>query len=483
MQILDMEHKTGLDRATIRFYEKENLVVPVREENGYRVYSEEDLQLLLKIKLLRQLGVPLFKIKELQQGSGNFSVVLQEQIASLEKRIQDDTRAKMVCIEMQRAGAEYGNLDAKYYLEMLQTPIGQSLRAYQEPINKESHPFRRWMARTLDVSLLATLITFLIVVVFRIRPISDTFITIIGLLSYVAIIPVEACLLHFWGTTPGKWVMGIRLEHANGGTLSYNDAFIRGMYIIKYGYGFFIPIWEIWRLYKSYSDDSDNPWNEETEIIYEDWTVLRKVFIAVLLVVNIVLSVTCGLDAVLPRFRGDLTMQEFVKNYNSYEKMFGYEDNYYSMKSDGTWQTGFQGGTIIITDASDHERKEFSYNYEDGNLSGIHFEDTWDDPNFMDALPYYCRCAIFAFAGSRPGCTYEELIRLEGEIESNLYGMFAKAPESDSDSITGTIYIADVQITWNAHYTGISFVHDGMLYSNEDANSEYSLVLDMQTVK
>lgn len=42
MQIRDIEVKTGLDRATIRFYEKEGLIRPQRKENGYRVHSEED---------------------------------------------------------------------------------------------------------------------------------------------------------------------------------------------------------------------------------------------------------------------------------------------------------------------------------------------------------------------------------------------------------------------------------------------------------
>lgn len=68
MQIRDIEVKTGLDRATIRFYEKEGLIRPQRKENGYRVYSEEDRGTLMKVKLLRQLGLSLERIKELQTG-------------------------------------------------------------------------------------------------------------------------------------------------------------------------------------------------------------------------------------------------------------------------------------------------------------------------------------------------------------------------------------------------------------------------------
>ena len=111
MLIQDVERGTGLDRATIRFYEKEGLITPVRSENGYRSYSEADVELLLKVKLLRQLGVSLFKIKNLQQGSDEFSTVLQEQIEILEQRIQDDTYAKYVCKQMQNDGVQFATLD------------------------------------------------------------------------------------------------------------------------------------------------------------------------------------------------------------------------------------------------------------------------------------------------------------------------------------------------------------------------------------
>ena len=47
MLIQDVERKTGLDRATIRFYEKERIITPQREENGYRSYQDQDIQTLL----------------------------------------------------------------------------------------------------------------------------------------------------------------------------------------------------------------------------------------------------------------------------------------------------------------------------------------------------------------------------------------------------------------------------------------------------
>ena len=51
MTIREIEARTGLPRANVRYYESEGLIRPTRGENGYRNYSEEDCQTLLKIKL------------------------------------------------------------------------------------------------------------------------------------------------------------------------------------------------------------------------------------------------------------------------------------------------------------------------------------------------------------------------------------------------------------------------------------------------
>ena len=55
MTIKEIEAETGLPRANVRYYESEGLITPERKENGYRVYSREDAQELMKIKLLRCL--------------------------------------------------------------------------------------------------------------------------------------------------------------------------------------------------------------------------------------------------------------------------------------------------------------------------------------------------------------------------------------------------------------------------------------------
>ena len=65
MHIKDVEQRTGLSRANIRYYEQEGLVHPVRARNGYRDYSQEDLDTLLRVRLLRRLDVPIEEIRAL----------------------------------------------------------------------------------------------------------------------------------------------------------------------------------------------------------------------------------------------------------------------------------------------------------------------------------------------------------------------------------------------------------------------------------
>ena len=76
MHIKDVEQRTGLSRANIRYYEQEGLVHPARRKNGYRDYSPDDLETLLRIRLLRRLDVPIEEIRSMQAGKLSLSEAL-----------------------------------------------------------------------------------------------------------------------------------------------------------------------------------------------------------------------------------------------------------------------------------------------------------------------------------------------------------------------------------------------------------------------
>lgn len=59
MIINEAEQLLGVTKANIRFYEKEGLLTPSRNESSYREYSEADIRQLKQIVILRKLGIPV----------------------------------------------------------------------------------------------------------------------------------------------------------------------------------------------------------------------------------------------------------------------------------------------------------------------------------------------------------------------------------------------------------------------------------------
>ena len=56
---------TGVSTATLRYYEKENLLPPVsRNSQKYRQYTDEDMEWIKMIQCMRSAGIPIHSIRE-----------------------------------------------------------------------------------------------------------------------------------------------------------------------------------------------------------------------------------------------------------------------------------------------------------------------------------------------------------------------------------------------------------------------------------
>ena len=86
MDIREVERSTGLERANIRFYEKEGLIQPKRRENGYRDYTAEDVKTLLRVKLLRRLMLSVEEIRSLQEAQVDLGVLLDQKMEELREK-------------------------------------------------------------------------------------------------------------------------------------------------------------------------------------------------------------------------------------------------------------------------------------------------------------------------------------------------------------------------------------------------------------
>ena len=120
MTIKELETNLGVPRANIRFYEREGLLSPKREENGYRDYSPEDFERLKKILILRKIGIPVGEIADLFDGAASLADVLEENTANLQKQM-DELRGAMHLSEMlKESGADISSLDADRYWNVIE---------------------------------------------------------------------------------------------------------------------------------------------------------------------------------------------------------------------------------------------------------------------------------------------------------------------------------------------------------------------------
>lgn len=94
MQIGTLSELTGLNRDSLRFYEKRGLLQARRSENGYRDYPEEAVQWLGYVRTAQQLGFTLAEIAadlpllaQGQEAGPALRLALARKLADIDERI------------------------------------------------------------------------------------------------------------------------------------------------------------------------------------------------------------------------------------------------------------------------------------------------------------------------------------------------------------------------------------------------------------
>lgn len=104
----EVQNKTGLTRKAIEYYKEKGLIDPVRLENGYRDYSEKDVEILEKVALFTKLGLSLKEIRKIISGDGTLSSVLRTK--QYELSVEEK---KKEILEMIVKGADKSKIDEK----------------------------------------------------------------------------------------------------------------------------------------------------------------------------------------------------------------------------------------------------------------------------------------------------------------------------------------------------------------------------------
>lgn len=164
MTIKEVEAKTALSRSNIRFYEKEKLISPIRNEtNGYREYSEENVETIKRIGFLRTLGFSIDDIRKILKEEISLGEGISNQYKKLSLQIAELQTAKSICdAMMQEKYLDINTLDINIYINGYSKNIREHWQKHSKIFKLDSirfihiwSGFITWGAITLSSLLLA----------------------------------------------------------------------------------------------------------------------------------------------------------------------------------------------------------------------------------------------------------------------------------------------------------------------------------------
>ena len=417
MTVKEVEERTGLPRANIRYYESEGLIHPNRGENGYRDYRQEDVDTLLKIKLLRQLGFSLEDIRAIQAGDQELEPALEGRLTALQKERAELDQAALMCRAMGEDHVRYDTLDASVYLGRMEQPERPSLTWKEDGISRPVSLWRRFFARALDLMLYRCLYVLFLHVALRelVETHSVNREVLDVLVCTVLLLLLEPLFLHYFGTTPGKFLFGLRITRSDGSCLGCLEALCRTVGVLGAGLGFQIPyvreglmLWSCWKAYHG----RDLPW-ETGDQVYGDGSKTRGRFrnrrgsylrlagAGALVAVCIGLTIWGAQYALTPVHQNeDRTVEQFVENYNQYSRtLAGPDRDFDRLRTDGTFEEDGSSWTYLmpaawtgmmgfVTEDEITSLFQLEFQEEDGVLTGISYSYRYHyAPGVSETLP------------------------------------------------------------------------------------------------
>jgi uncharacterized RDD family membrane protein YckC len=127
---------------------------------------------------------------------------------------------------------------------------------------RSQRAWHRFFARTIDVFLGSVIIY----TVLGVHSMEGFWAYILGSFVLLALIPVESWCLSRWGMTPGKWILRIRVVHADNRLLTFPEAAKRNLKVIITGMGFGLPLLQVLfyvLAYKEFMDTGTTPWDRQ----------------------------------------------------------------------------------------------------------------------------------------------------------------------------------------------------------------------------
>ena len=522
MNIKEMEQRSGLPRSGIRFYESEGLLSPARSPNGYRDYSEDDLDTLMKIKRLRSLGLSLQEIKEVQSGALPLADALRAQLVRLGSMRGEMARAEAECRSLIDAGAGWADmmdvalpspaaqealpgaqgdapggrdgpggdfpLTGREAAARAGQPQQEARRLYLDTGIKYSHrrpspgwtdgytepgPWRRYFARFIDSWLYGTASLAFVTLVLGLNPTDEGMGASIfeWLLRSLLLLTVEPLCLHFFAATPGKWLLGISVRDYDGKCMSFSEAFARTWKVYVMGLGLNIPIvYFITCLlaYRRSLKGEDQPWDSE----YGRWIPVYRqersagataAIAAGGAAALLLVGVLCIARSQMPPHRGDLSTEESVENYNELSDYFGIGGTYVKLTPEGLVEDAHDGTYVLHL--GNEMLPEFHFTEEGGVLTRVELtvDFAGEDGALGSGYGRYYQLAAMAYIWGRPGVGMFNFDARQEVVDC----VYERANEAYAAEWGGVTVINDPRYSGYRDYGGRLFPIEGEVQRQE----------------
>lgn len=285
----------------------------------------------------------------------------------------------------------------------------------------------------------------------------------------VLMLLIEPALLSAFGTTIGKWILGIRITDRNGRRLSYAKGFSRVAVMLWKGKGLRIPIYDAVRLWKSFHDCKDGKtleWEYDSVIHLKDqrkWRIGIYIGVCIAVFGATVFGIAI---AKMPENRGDITVAQFCENYNKFAEYYKLQENY-RLDQTGKW-IKLDSSSYVI---GEEDPIEMNFTEENGIMTGLNFSiHVQDGRTIVSSYQEERILSILAFVQAQPSCS---LIFNEAD------GMVWKIQKSPFENFEWEE--CGVKVTCTIKPLGYLEIENmGILYRDEEVEGEYSFEFSME---
>ncbi len=143
--ISELAELVGLSRTTLLYYEKQKLIASKRQANGYRIYSDKDLQILRLLKQLQAGGLTLKECQSCLEAKID-QVMLKNRLQQLDAQIVQKQKAR----ELLEALTGLGSMRQWHILANQLAPDAHFDWLKQQGFDEKHAFYLKWLSKDMN---------------------------------------------------------------------------------------------------------------------------------------------------------------------------------------------------------------------------------------------------------------------------------------------------------------------------------------------